>query len=242
MKTRGLVLGLAVLCLSAGPAMAEFPYVQDVLNQLTLGPTAGVSHTIVGVDELDYDSYWRSTASGGAVATMVIEVAGSEALNSFGLFDCGSAAFVEVFNGPASAGTPGGRAFVSFAADGTVTAVTLGGHTDSAVFTGGTFGFYLNSPQGVFYSDTAKNGDQFDHMWAYQGKNIDTVQLPGLTAGLWTDNEFVLAFEDQFGGGDQDHNDFMVMVESVVPVPVPAAFLLGLLGMGVAGLRLRKYA
>jgi hypothetical protein len=32
------------------------------------------------------------------------------------------------------------------------------------------------------------------------------------------------------------------MVESVVPIPLPGAVLLGILGLGVVGLKLRKYA
>jgi hypothetical protein len=225
--------------------MAEFPYVQDILNQVTVGPVPGVSHTIVGIDELTYDAYWNGTAAGGSVATMVIEVAGARGINQFGLFDSASAATLEVFDGPAVAGDPSGRAIISFGAGGVLTAVALDGDVHTATFVGDSFGFYLNSPTtggGFFYSDTLKNTDGFDHMWAYRGKNIDKVQLPGLAAGVWTPNEFVLAFEDTYGGGDQDHNDFVVMVESVVPVPVPAAVLLGLLGLSAAGLRLRKFA
>ena len=77
-------------------------------------------------------------------------------------------------------------------------------------------------------------------MVAFEGKGIDTIQIANLAPGLWTTNEYALAWEDLKGGGDGDYQDFVVMVESVVPtaVPVPAAALLfgsGLLGlMGIA--------
>ena len=80
-------------------------------------------------------------------------------------------------------------------------------------------------------------------MVAFQGKGIDTVALPGLAHGLWTSGEYILAFEDLYGGGDKDYDDFVVMVESVVPVPEPSTLILlgsGLLGFGAIGLRRKK--
>ncbi len=95
---------------------------------------------------------------------------------------------------------------------------------------------------GFWYSDTSLNGDDADHMYAYEGVG-DTIQIGGFAPGPWTSNEYILAWEDldaEFA--DFDYDDMVVLVESVSPVPVPAAVLLGFLGLGAAGLKLRRFA
>ena len=133
---------------------------------------------------------------------------------------------------------------VSVKADGSIFVWNVDTGVD---FAGNSFGFYLDATVGnsnanaVFYSDSSLNADSsFDHMYAYRGTSTDTVQLPGLAKGLWTDSEYIFAWEDLWNGGDQDFTDFVVMVESIVPVP--GAVLLGILGLGVVGLKLRKHA
>jgi len=169
---------------------------------------------------------------------MIIEIAGYAGSNKFGVYDkTDTSKMVELFAGAAVAGA---QATLSIKADGSV---YVNGGDSTVDFAGNLFGFYLDSPDGVFLSDTSKNADSLDHMFAYQGTDTDTVQLPGLAAGLWTDHEYVLAWEDLYATvSDKDYTDMVLMIESVIPVPVPGAVLLGFLGLSAAGLKLRKRA
>jgi hypothetical protein len=85
------------------------------------------------------------------------------------------------------------------------------------------FGFYLEGP-----GTTSGTDGKF---WTADQLNPSTGAYPGGTpqamayfgpVGKWT-----LAFEDvAIGSGDGDHNDFVVTVESLAPVPEPATIVL----------------
>jgi hypothetical protein len=218
---------------------------QGVLDSHTTAPIAGVSSVNVVTDNLvdGADAYWAVEASGGSVTTLVFNLSAAFApTNAFGLFDAANSGNkVQVFAGGDAVGT---MRTLGIQADGSV---FLGGSDTGINFAGNTFGYYLDATTGnvnanaVFYSDTTLNADQVDHMYAYAGKG-DTFQVPPWSAGTWSAHEYVLAFEDLWAGGDQNYQDLVVMVESVNPVPVPAAVLLGLLGLSAAGLKLRRIA
>ncbi|ADW17228.1 protein of unknown function DUF1555 [Desulfobulbus propionicus DSM 2032] len=232
---KSALIALAGVGLLAGSAMADpvgtpIPgsSLQTVFDNITLPNPGGPSSLDVSTDFIadEYDSYWSITASGGSIATMIIEIAGYADLNTFGVYNSGK--YVQLFSGPQSAGA---QAMLSIKLDGSVWV----NNSDTGIdFAGDTFGYYLNTPDGLWHSDTSLNTDQFDHMFAYQGNNIDQVQLPNLPSGTWTDSEYILAWEDLLSGGDMDFTDFVVMVESVEPVPEPATMLL--FGTGIAGL------
>jgi hypothetical protein len=237
---------VAILTLTTAPAMAGTAggppgqALQDVLNDITIDPV-GASSVDVTKDYLpDYgDSYWDITASGGSVCTLIIELAGFAPNNKFGVYDSSSSAFVQIFGGSASQGA---MATLALKADGRV---FLNGSDTGSVFQGDSFGYYVDSTYytdgGLWYSDTDMNADGYDHMYAYRGTGTDTIQIDDWDPGLWAANEYVLAFEDlKASVADWDYTDFVVMVESVTPVPVPGAVLLGVLGLGAAGMRLRK--
>lgn len=231
---------------------------QEILNNITVNPSTGTdplnefnSSVVTTRDAIreDYDSYWKITGNGTAAATFIIEIAGNASINTFGIYDAANPGrMVEVFSGNASAGY---KATISILEDGKVvvsnynpsTMSWTGGYT-GIDFAGNLFGFYMSQEDGspVFYSDSALNGGA-DQMRAYQGPGGDYVKLPGQSKGEWTDNEFILAWEDlPLASSDRDYNDLVLMIESVVPVPVPAAVLLGVLGLGFAGRKLRKHA
>ncbi|MDF1821520.1 MAG: DUF4114 domain-containing protein [Alcanivoracaceae bacterium] len=231
-KRFALAVLLAGAAAQAPAAMIAGSSLQNVLNNITVGSDSSVD---VQTDQMDNDEMWSITGSGGSVATIVIELAGYAGSNSFGIYDVSNPAnFVEIMGGSASQGD---QAFVSIKADGSVYV----NNADTTVdFADNLFGYYLNvaATGNRFYSQQALNADGVDHLAAFQGNDSDIVQLPNLAPGVWTDNEYVLAFEDLWGGGDRDFTDFVAMVESVTPVPAPAS--LALLGLALAGLTISR--
>ena len=247
------------LLLGAAPAMAGMwatgpavygdggVEVQNKFNSMTVNPLGNSSVDVLNDAILDdLDSIWEIDGSGSAVSTIIMEAAGFRNSNKFGIYDPHNLNNrIEVFSG---AGGPGDVHFVTMLATGQV--LVNGVATGAPLTSVNHFGFYLDATVGngnssaVFYSDTLHNADGVDHMYAYQGmaSNPDRIQIPPYAAGYWTNNMYALAFEDLWGGGDRDYSDFVVMMESVTPVPVPGAILLGMLGLSVAGMKLRRFA
>ncbi len=122
---------------------------------------------------------------------------------------------------------------------------------------GTKFGWALSSYKAstgsttVWDSDYTKNSDKFDHMIVYHlpalaGKTIYVQDTKTLAIKSYTyTNPYLLAWEDlslRSNGAfsDQDYNDMMYVVDSVLPVPEPstvALFAFGLVGLGVFTLR-----
>lgn len=213
---------------------------QKILNDITVDGNSDVVVTEHYLEDT-LDDYWAISASGGSTATIIIELAGYAAGNIFGVYDAQNPnTLVPLFSGSASAGS---QVWLSIKIDGSVHVVdpnTLAGGDTGIDFAANNFGFYLTTtntnPDLTYYSDTALNFDGFDHMAAFEGTG-QSVQLPGLVAGVWGSNEYVLAWEDLAGGDknqDSDYNDFVVMVESVNPVPEPGS--LAAFGFGIMGL------
>ena len=208
-------------------------------NSLQNALTATGAVVDVNNDQYTPDTYWMMGSSTVSSANILFELAGFADSTTFGIFDKNNSSNkLQIFNGAAGSGSialfanstvPGGKQFC--------TAALFSSSVTCSMFSGNQFGFYLQSPSGTFYSDTALNQDNVDHMVAYQG-NYTPSNPNTINDNPWLANEFVLAWEDLNGGGDRDYDDFVVMVESVVSAPEPTT--LGLLGLGLLGLSLRS--
>lgn len=236
---KSLLFAAAALTLMASVSMAAPKFgdggwaLQNLMDDITVGGPSSVDVTTDYLSD-SMDSLWSIGAPGGLVTTIVMEIAGNACENTFGIYDAADISkTVEVFAGSDSQGD---MRVIGIAANGSV----IKNFGDTGIdFAGNLVGFYLSTPRGnTFYSDTSRNADGLDHMYAYQGVG-DTIQIPSLAAGVWQPNEYIMCWADLYGGGDRSYNDFVVIVESVTPIPEPTTLVI--LGLGSLGLlRLRK--
>ncbi len=88
-----------------------------------------------------------------------------------------------------------------------------------------------NTGLDFFTGDAARNPDGLPHALALT--NFD--QLSGL---YFTD----IGFEDLYGGGDKDYNDFVFRLTNVIdPIYIPEPAALALMGFGLAGIGYRRH-
>ncbi len=177
---------------------------------------------------------FTNTAAGGSLSTFILELTSLTASNRFGLYDVADPTKkVQVFSG---ASAPGDQSLVSFYADGTVDVIFV----DSGVVDfSGNFGFYVDvygaatgaggdgDPSTFDYtvfSEDSKNLSDAPQALTYQGNGSTKLQIWPLSSGLFTDSEWIIAFEDGLVGGgvsDEDYSDFVVLVESIVGLDPP---------------------
>jgi hypothetical protein len=193
--------------------------------------------------QLNPSSYWAVAGTGSSENKVLLTLTGNASGLEYGIFDPTDINNkLALFDG-ASTGyrtslvTDGTGWFGAsyYTADTHVLVPTSTG--DATFHAGNLFGYYLKVGNTFYYSDNSLNANGTPRVVTYAGDGSNKVAL---TNGQFTNGEYLQAWED---GGDFDYNDFVVIVESVHPVPEPAAlgmFGLGALLIGFAAIRRRR--
>lgn len=218
---------------AAGVTAGELSSLDAALNTAPIH-VSGPSIDVIA-DQTPFAQFTNNSA-GGSVATFAIELAGFAGTNTFGIYDAANSANrAEVFAG---GDTAGAQKIISFMANGDIK--VNGSVVASGFASPSNFGFYIGVPVtgATYFSEDDLNPGGMAQALIYQGNNQTRLQLPGFSPGTFTSDEFIVAFEDlQRMGGftDDDFTDLVVLVESISPVPAPAAVLLGAIGLGLVG-------
>jgi hypothetical protein len=223
MKTKLLIFSIAVLCMSAVPAKADlFTFTYNALES------------------------WYDTGTGLFISD---EVAGSSSASLTNLQGGGTALFdttwgtedytltmtiSNIQNGGTTADGVGSLLLTDKDGD-TIFANLSGSWAPPSSGAALEFGGVLS---GVVYTgdDAAFNGDLGSASMAFPGSPWSGTVIHLILTGLNFNSSWGDVTPLDGAGGVQDGG------MTAVIVPVPAAVLLGILGLGAAGLKLRKYA
>jgi hypothetical protein len=156
---------------------------------------------------------WQGVPSGGSTLTLMMEFAGYAGQNSVGIYNAGetSPSTFLVFPGAAGPGwyavcvfSPGGHLAVSLYDN----ANALQGTTNYVGADQNNFGFYLQGPGGMFYSQDYRNPG---------GKpQAVTYAATGLRVGAWWE-----CFEDlPYASSDLDFQDSILLLRALEPTAI----------------------
>jgi hypothetical protein len=212
------ITGLAAgtLALSVSPAAAFNPRIpQVVFNSASLqGFLNGLGESInVNTDQLDAQ-VWTSAVSGNSTFTLMIELTGNANQNAIGIYNTSGPPVPPLFQVFPPAATAGWFATAHFQGGNmVVTIFNQNSIIQGQIFYPGVdangFGFYIQGPGGLWYSEDARNGG---------APQILTYAGTGQNFGEWWE-----CFEDSpFAGGDKDFQDAVLLLQSVVPTSAEA--------------------
>jgi hypothetical protein len=209
-----ILIGMIALVAVAGSASAALRVPQVAFSSGSLqGYLNSVGESINVTTDQNAAQRWASTVSNNATFTIQVELAGNANANTYGLYNASAVApaLYQMFPGAAtnlwfataSFRTAPVRVIINlFDAN----AVSQG----SNIYLGADrtdFGFYLQGPGGLFYTQDARNPGGNPQMLTYAGT--------GINSGSWW-----LCFEDLPFGGGSDFEDAVLFLESVNPTPV----------------------
>jgi len=206
-----MILGLLLVAAFASSAFAALRVPQVVLSDGTLqGYLNSVGESINAATDQEDAQRWASTVSSNSTFTIQMELGAFAPSNTIGIYNASLAAppLYQVFPGAATAGW---FAVASFRTGPIRVVVNL--FDNNAALQGTStylgadkndFGFYLNSPNQLSWTQDYRNGLGEARALAYKGT--------GINSGSWW-----LAFEDWI---DYNYSDCVLFLESVNPVPV----------------------
>lgn len=228
-----VVIAVALVALLPWQAYAACSFGDNSLQSM-FDSTLGTGSLSAAGDCLPASSDGLWSSQGRAAATIVAQSTG-ESGSDFGIYDPRRPKYrISIFDGSASEGSESniqlrknGKTYNVFAND-----------SFKGRFKSSTFGFYLRTASGqTFFSEARRNRDRADHMYAFAG-NGDRFGNGPLDGAVFAKSMYLLAFEDsrlcrtgkkaRIGCGVGSFQDFVVTVNSIAPIPLPAgAPLLG---------------
>jgi hypothetical protein len=198
-------LGAAATASAFAPRSPQVAFVPTVLQAYLNYKGESINVT---TDQLD-GQVWSTSVSGNASFTLMIEMTATPNANSIGVYNATgvSPTLFQIFPGSASAGW---HAMAHFGSGSLV--VTLFdvngffmGQTTYSGVNETQFGFYLQGPNGTFYSEDFRNGGN---------PQVLTFAGTGRNAGDWWQ-----CFDDSgYLPAVSDFDDAVLMLQSVVPI------------------------